>query len=255
MTIVIAEKSLIYTKERFIMKTERKISRLFTLLALTLMAFNIFALRSYASEEPHNVENPASTDNETIDESDVETSTYYCIATKSLNIRSGPGTEYKVLGSFSSGEEIEVIMIVETDNDWAEIFYNENYAYVSSKYISLNKEDIPDPEDSSSSWDGPVLTKRAGKIQGPSGEETYYNLKMSGVVKIMRKQGFSEEEYPYWVRDDGVKMLGPYIMCAANLKIYPRGSLVESSLGMAIVCDTGEFAKKHPYRFDIAVNW
>ena len=106
-----------------------------------------------------------------------------------------------------------------------------------------------------SSWDGPVLTKSKGVVIGPSGKETYYNLNMSGVVKIMRNLGFSEEEYPYWVRDDGVKMLGNYVMVAASFNIRPRGSLVESSLGTAIVCDTGGFAQNNPTQLDIAVTW
>ena len=57
---------------------------------------------------------------------------------------------------------------------------------------------------------------------------------MSGVVNIMRNMGIVEK---YWVREDGCKMYGDYIMCAADLSIHPRGSLVESSLGTCIVCD------------------
>ena len=102
------------------------------------------------------------------------------------------------------------------------------------------------------SWDGPVLTASAGTITGPSGKETYYNLNMSGVVSIMRSLGNTDE---YWVRDDGVKMLGDYVMVAANLDVHPRGSLVETSLGMGIVCDTGSFASGNATQLDIAVSW
>lgn len=104
-------------------------------------------------------------------------------------------------------------------------------------------------------YDGPVLNSRIGTIEGPSGKETYYNLPMHGVISIMRNAGFSEEEYPYWVRDDGCKMLGNYIMVAADLSIRPRGSLIECSLGMAIVCDTGSFIYSNPYQLDIATTW
>ena len=104
-------------------------------------------------------------------------------------------------------------------------------------------------------WDGPKLNSYLGVVQGPSGKETYYNLPMDGVISIMRNAGFSETEYPYWVRDDGCKMLGDYIMVAADLSIRPRGSLVECSLGHAIVCDTGEFIYSNPYQLDIAVTW
>lgn len=101
-------------------------------------------------------------------------------------------------------------------------------------------------------WKGPVLSRSRGSIIGPSGKETYYNLNMSGVVRIMRNMGNNDE---YWVRDDGCKMLGDYIMVAANLNIRPRGTIVETSLGPGIVCDTGGFARRNPYQIDIAVTW
>ena len=101
-------------------------------------------------------------------------------------------------------------------------------------------------------WNGPVLSRGRGSVMGPSGKETYYNLNMSGVVNIMRRMGNMDE---YWVRDDGCKMLGDYIMCAANLGVHPRGSLVECSLGTCIVCDTGGFASGNPHQLDIAVTW
>lgn len=99
------------------------------------------------------------------------------------------------------------------------------------------------------------LTPWKGTIEGPSGKETYYNLDMSSVVSIMRSMGFSEEEYPYWVRDDGVKCLGNYVMVAACFDIRPRGSTIQTSLGIGLVCDTGGFAYSNPYQLDIAVNW
>ena len=110
-------------------------------------------------------------------------------------------------------------------------------------------------EAENSVWRGPVLTARAGTIQGPSGKETYYNLPMQGVVRIMRGLGYSETEFPYWIRSDGCKMLGDKIMVATNLNVHPRGSVVETSLGSGLVCDTGGFARSNPYQLDLAVNW
>lgn len=105
------------------------------------------------------------------------------------------------------------------------------------------------------SYSGSKLTRSRGSIQGPSGKETYYNLNMSGVVSIMRRMGFSESEYPYNVRTDGVKCLGPYVMVAAHLGNRPRGSKVQTSLGTGIVCDTGGFASSNPTQIDIATAW
>ncbi len=104
----------------------------------------------------------------------------------------------------------------------------------------------------SSSWNGPVLTASAGIVAGPSGNETYYNLDMSGVISIMQNCGYN---YTYWVRNDGVKMFGDYVMVAANFDIRPRGSLVPTSLGMGIVCDTGSFVSWDSTRLDIATTW
>ena len=102
-------------------------------------------------------------------------------------------------------------------------------------------------------WDGTTkLNAINGRIQGPSGCETYYNLKMDRCIYYMNLLGYN---YEVWVRDDGVKMFGDYIMVAANLDIRPKGSLVETSLGTGIVVDTGEFVNWDSTGIDIAVTW
>lgn len=102
---------------------------------------------------------------------------------------------------------------------------------------------------------GSNLDAYHGTCNGPSGKETYYNLPMNGVIRIMRSMGYSEEEYPYWVREDGVKMFGDYIMVAADLNIRPKGTILECSLGTAIVVDTGDFAKTNHTQLDVATSW
>ena len=101
-------------------------------------------------------------------------------------------------------------------------------------------------------WGGPVLSRSKGSVYGPSGKETYYNLNMSGCISNMNRRGYYAE---VWVRNDGCKMFGDYIMCAAHLGNHPYGSLVECSLGTCIVVDTGGFAAGNPDQLDIAVTW
>ena len=79
--------------------------------------------------------------------------------------------------------------------------------------------------------------------------ETYYNLPMEGVVDWMHSLGY---DYEYWIREDGVKMFGPYVMVAADYDYEPKGTITETSLGLGIVCDTGEGGWGW---HDIAVNW
>ena len=100
--------------------------------------------------------------------------------------------------------------------------------------------------------DGSCLTPSGGVYYGPTGKETYYNLNMSGVISNAQAQGIQGE---YWVREDGVKMYGDYVIVAANLDTHPRGSTVETSLGTGIVLDTGGFAASDPNQVDIAVDW
>ncbi len=102
---------------------------------------------------------------------------------------------------------------------------------------------------------GAHLTMQGGTFNGPSGKETYYNLDMSSCIGIMRNMGYSESDYPYWVREDGVKMLGDYVMCAAELSTRPKGTIIETSLGQAIVVDTGSFAYGNPTQIDLCVTW
>ena len=105
---------------------------------------------------------------------------------------------------------------------------------------------------SSSSYSGQRLNATNGTVEGPSGTETYYNLNMSGVVSNMKSMGYDSE---YWVRDDGVKMYGDYVMVAANLDTHSYGSVVDTSLGKGIVVDTGDFAASDSDQLDVAVNW
>ena len=101
--------------------------------------------------------------------------------------------------------------------------------------------------------DEPVaLSAKLGTVQGPSGKETYYNLNMKECVNRMHSLGFQGE---YWINDKGCKMFGPYIMCAADLDSRPLGTILESSLGMCCVVDTGDFADSDPNQLDIATNW
>lgn len=104
-------------------------------------------------------------------------------------------------------------------------------------------------------WQGEVLTKQNGVVVGPSGKETYYNLPMDGVVRNMRNAGYGEDEYPYWIREDGVKMLGDYVIVATDFSVRPQGTVLPTTLGMGISCDTGTFIYTDPYQLDVAVAW
>lgn len=84
---------------------------------------------------------------------------------------------------------------------------------------------------------------------GIAHRETYYDLPMNIVINACGPGG-------YTIRYDGAKIdKDGYILVAANLVHYPRCSIVETSMGLGKVYDTGGFAVRHPYGFDLATDW
>lgn len=85
---------------------------------------------------------------------------------------------------------------------------------------------------------------------GVAHRETYYDLPMNSVAGSCGAGG------TYRVRSDGAKVdQDGYVLIAANLSSYPRCTIVETSLGPGKVYDTGGFAARYPYGFDLATDW
>ena len=85
-------------------------------------------------------------------------------------------------------------------------------------------------------------------------KETYYDLPMGGVMAIAARECGAEAYYT--VREDGVKVDSEgYVLVAAELSRYPRCTIVETSLGLGKVYDTGSFALTNSEQFDLATDW
>jgi len=85
-------------------------------------------------------------------------------------------------------------------------------------------------------------------------QETFYDLPMSGVMAIAARECGVENYYE--IREDGVKVDAEgYVLVAADLSRYPRCSIVETSLGLGRVYDTGTFVESNPEQFDLATDW
>lgn len=99
-----------------------------------------------------------------------------------------------------------------------------------------------------------ALTKSKGAhiytdSKGVPHRETYYDLPMNVVMGACGGGSYS-------VRADGAKIdKDGYILVAAHLGNYPRCSIVETSMGLGKVYDTGGFTAKHPHGFDLATDW
>ena len=186
-----------------------------------------------------------------------------------LNVRKGPTMKFAIANTLTANSKVKIVgKIKDKDVSFVLIKYkgkkgNVKTGFVSKNYLSNKKQKFPKityhttttaSTTTYNSWRGSKLNRSNGTVYGPSGRETYYNLNMSGVIRIMNKYGYDYDDYA--VRSDGVKTLGGYVMVAANLSVHPRGSLVATSLGTGIVCDTGGFVHNGSgVSLDIATSW
>jgi len=99
-----------------------------------------------------------------------------------------------------------------------------------------------------------ALTKAKGAqfytdSDGVTHRETYYDLPMNIVIGACGPGN-------YKIRYDGAKIdKDGYVLVAASYAVYPRCSIVETSMGPGKVYDTGGFALRYPHGFDLATDW
>ena len=99
-----------------------------------------------------------------------------------------------------------------------------------------------------------TLNKRDGVNYYKGTKETYYNLDMTRIYA--KADANFGPWHKKWIRDDGVKMYGPYVVLAVPFDVYPYGTTdIETSLGLGIALDTGTFAETNKNQVDVAVDW
>lgn len=163
------------------------------------------------------------------------------------------------LPSYSVEEMAAYVLDEGLNGDARKEALGENYdavqKWLDENYVPPVREYVPDADPSYEDGGGNYfptsggLTPDAGVVWFDGHMETYYNLPMGGVLDIMYSLGYSGD---YWVRGDGCKMFGDYIMVAADFGWLPRGSVVLTSLGWGMVCDTGAGGSAW---LDIATCW
>ena len=211
----------------------------------------VFTAAEEASEEE--AQDPAEEDTQTAEATE-ETADTEIVPAESADVlaeeAAAESTEEEAAAEETAAAEDSREKTTSSDEDAAEeteAAAAEESADVAEETVDLNVST------KNSSWTGQVLNSYVGAVYGPSGgKEVYYNMNMSQVVANLKSAGY---EGDYWVRDDGVKMFGSYVMVAACYSVHPYGSFVETTLGTAIVCDTGTFAYSYPQMLDVAVTW
>ena len=124
---------------------------------------------------------------------DTSTTTTKYVNATTLNVRSGAGTGYSIIGSLSNGTKVQVIS---TTDGWAKINYNSSVGYVSNSYLSSTE--TTSSSSSTSSKVENVISKAKSLLgktyvwgaQGPNTFDcsgfTYYVFKNAANVTLPR---------------------------------------------------------------------
>lgn len=118
--------------------------------------------------------------------------------TASLNIRSGPSTNYSILGVFFKGSTVQ---IVGKQGDWLKVIYKNSYAYILNNYVNSVYSKVSSEGVVSNCW---YLSVRSGPDKSYSvkgtlekGDKTYIIEGKNGWYKIVYKGdvGYVSEKY------------------------------------------------------------
>lgn len=190
------------------------------------------------------------------------------------------GSEYAELGPSPEDEAMEnsnMENIVDSSNSTS----NDNETNIDEKNeLQQEKSMLKDRESSikapyeidRNEWNNNVAALRGGVIRGANGNRwhTYYNQPVDphfGAVAQAENLRASMAnlglEYPrdYHI-EDGIEMLGPYIMCAGNTNnpAYTKGNIVDTAFGpgtgiVVDYCEASTWGGENEGLLDICVNW
>ncbi len=124
-------------------------------------------------------------------------------AKKSGNVRSGPSTSYKKVGSLKKGSSV---VYVKTEGDWAEIQFNGEKAYTMASFL-----DLSDVQTSVSGGSSSKVTMGKGDIQ----LEVYLSktvLKKGETIK----RGFGTAKVTYKGSKRSATIYGDEILCSVK---------------------------------------
>ena len=104
-----------------------------------------------------------------------------------LNVRSGAGTSYSVIGSLNNGAKVE---IVETSGSWYKIKYGSGYGYVSKDYVTVSSSNNSGSTDSGNSNNG---SNSNSNNNGNSSSTTIQSgtVKVNGALNVRSGAGTS----------------------------------------------------------------
>lgn len=97
-------------------------------------------------------------------------------AIKSVNVRTGPSSEYSKIGSLSVNQEVSVTGVA-NESGWYQIDFAGGTAFVSNNYLSDSKVEVPKAESQ-------TKTQNTGTVSEPAQEQAVTNVNQQNLVWV-----------------------------------------------------------------------
>ena len=119
---------------------------------------------------------------------EVKTGVINTNSTKALNVRSGAGTSYSIIGSVKNGEEVQVQEVL---NGWCKIRYGSSYGYISSEYVKISSSTSNSSQETSTATTVKYTGVTTSGLNVRKGGSTTYDkigyLQKDAIVQITAK--------------------------------------------------------------------
>ena len=187
-------------------------------------------------------------------------------ATVGLNIREQPNKESNIINVVNINTELTTVDN-SNENGWTKIKMNDNYYYVASKYLSNTKVEIKPKVTENTKKNTNTNNKNNTNTNNKNNTNTKNKNKNTGVLTKSKGVNYFNGHRETWYSQKvlpgkGLKIPGRHVdsrglvcdgdgyICVASSD-YPKGTIVETSLGTGKVYDSGCASGT----IDIYTNW
>lgn len=132
------------------------------------------------------------------------------VTVNGLRVRKGPGTNHQVVGSFNSGQAVEILGF---NGNWAEVRTNSKQGWVSKEYISVKESKANDAPAASAKTSGTVTATSLNVREKPSLNAAKVGQLSYGAAVTVHSQSNGWAEITYsgknaWVSSEYLKIGG-----------------------------------------------
>ncbi|MCM3238468.1 SH3 domain-containing protein [Heyndrickxia oleronia] len=127
-----------------------------------------------------------------------------------LNVRSGPGVQYKRIGALKNGATVTVYY--QTKNGWSEIRYNKKKSYVSSQYLRVHLQMKP--------FVAKGITDKVIKAQRKTWEKNYTKKQIYSMMSPHYTTSYIEKYFKQQMRTAGKDKNGNQLFHVIETEIW-----------------------------------